>query len=86
MSNLDYDVVYFLTCQPVDKQGNVDKSKPYRSAVMHFGRAQLDVFNTGMIPTDGKDEFTWVTDKNLRLWEGFMYGKYILSYRGIKSF
>jgi hypothetical protein len=82
----DYDVVYFLLCQPVDKQGNVDKSRPYRSAVMHFGKAQLDIFNTGIAPTPGKDEFTWVTPHNLRLWEGFMYGKYLLSCRGIGSF
>lgn len=72
----DFDVVYFLSCQPVDRQGNVDKSRPYRSAVMHFGESQLDIFNSGMVPKPGRDEFTWVTPHNLRLWEGYMYGKF----------
>jgi hypothetical protein len=81
----DFDVVYFLTCQPVDRQGNVDKNRPYRSAVMHFGVAKLDLFNSGMVPGN-KDEFTWVTEKNVRLWEGFMYGTYLRPCPGRVSF
>jgi hypothetical protein len=77
----DYDVVYFLTCVPVDANNNVikDPQKKCRSAVMHFGKANLDTFNTGELPNPKTDEFAFVTKDCQRVWEGFMYGKYLLS-------
>ena len=82
----DYDVVYFLSCVPVDDKDRVISSKKTRSAVVHFAKAKLDTFNTGVQPIKGIDEIAWVTKDCPRIWEGFMYGKYLLSCRGIGSF
>jgi hypothetical protein len=60
------DIVYFLDCQSASSK---------RSAVAHFGVADLDKFNTGAVPKPPGDEFTWVTPNDFRVWEGFMYGE-----------
>lgn len=72
-----YDVVYFLTCKPVNAQGQeLNDPKKWRSAVVHYSQVKLSTLNGGIPLEEGKSEFAWVTHEGLRQWEGFMYGKF----------
>ena len=88
MGDQGYDVVYFLNCKPVTnpKDGVLDTSKKWRSAVVHFSQAKLDTLNAGMEIKQGRDEFAWVTHENVRTWEGFMYGKNFVSFELSEAF
>jgi hypothetical protein len=75
-----FDVVYFLNCRPVDKNRQSDP-KNWKSAIVHFAQIRRDTLNSGMVFTPGKDEAAWVTHANVRNWQGYMYGKIVLSCR-----